>query len=71
MSLTYKRKQDLYDVMINQIKAKNFVHQWNFVCGSDIPLGNYEISKIIELIETQFYLVFSCNNIINLKFNPN
>ena len=33
-----------------------------------IPRGNYDISKILELIETQFHLLFS-NKTINLKID--
>ena len=31
--------------------------------------SNYDISKILELIESQFHMVFS-NKIINLKMDP-
>ena len=35
-----------------------------------IPRGNYNISKILELIETQFHLLFS-NKPINMQIDSN
>ena len=49
-----KDQRNLYDVMniLNQRGA--FLETSEMIRGSDIPLGNYEISKILELRETQF-----------------
>ena len=61
-----KDQQDLYDVIT---KVNVFIRTWEVDRGPQIPRGNYDISKILELIETQFHLVFS-NKTINLKINP-
>ena len=37
--------------------------------GAQIPRGNYDISKILELIESKFHVVFS-NKTINLRMDP-
>ena len=57
-----KYQADLYDFISKQAKF------WDWVVdrGPQIPRDNSDISKILELIETQFNLVFS-NKTINLK----
>ena len=51
-----KNKQDLYDVIT---KVNVFIRAWDVDCGALIPRGNYDISKILELIESQFQMVFT------------
>ena len=64
-----KDQRELYDVMKTYTQGGAFADQWEVIHGSDIPLGNYEISKILELIETQFTTGFN-NKTINLKIIP-
>ena len=59
-------QQDRYDAIT---KVNMFIKTWEVDRGPQIPGGNYDISKILELIETQFHMVFS-NKTINLKINP-
>ena len=44
---------------------------WEVDRGPQIPRGNYDISKILELIqvESQFHMVFT-NKTINLRIDP-
>ena len=42
---------------------------WKVNRGAQISRGNYDISKILELIESQFHMVFT-NKTINLKIDP-
>ena len=46
-----------------------FIRTWEVDRGAQIPRGNYDISKILELIESQIHMVFS-NKTINLRINP-
>ena len=46
-----------------------FVRTWEVDRGAQIPRGNYDISRILELIEIQFYMVLS-NKTINLRMDP-
>ena len=61
-----KDQQDLYDVIM---KVNVFIRTWEVDRGAQIPRGNYDISKILELIERQFHMVFS-NKTINLRMDP-
>ena len=61
-----KDQQDLYDVIT---KVNVFIRTWEVDRGAKIPRGNYDISKILELIESQFHIVFT-NKIINLRMDP-
>ena len=61
-----KDQRDQYDVIT---KVNVFIRTWEVDRGAQIPRGNYDISKILELIESQFYKVFS-NKTINLRMNP-
>ena len=61
-----KDQQDLYDVIT---KVNVFIRTWEVDRGAQIPRGNYDISKILELIESQFHMVFS-NTTINLRMDP-
>ena len=45
-----------------------FIRTWEVDRGAQIPRGNYDISKILELIESQFHMVFS-NKTINLRMD--
>ena len=63
-----KDQRDLYDVMNTYNQRGDFTERWEVIHGADIPFGNYEISKILELIKTQFNMVLS-NKTINLKIN--
>ena len=57
-----KDQTDLYDLILTQAQFR----VWVVDRVPQIPRGNYDISKILELIETQFNLVFT-NKTINLK----
>ena len=46
-----------------------FIRTWEVDRGAQIPRGNYDISKILELIESKFHMVFS-NKTINLRMDP-
>ena len=46
-----------------------FIRTWEVDRGAQIPRGNYDISKILELIKVNFHMVFS-NKTINLKMDP-
>ena len=59
-----KDQTDLYDLISKQVQFRG----WVVDRAPQIPRGNYDISKILELIETQFNLVFS-NKTINLKID--
>ena len=61
-----KDQQDLYDVIT---KVNLFNRMWEVDRGAQISRGNYDISKILELIESQFHMVFS-NKTINLRMDP-
>ena len=54
-----KDQQDPYDVIT---KVNVFIRTWEVDRGAQIPRGNYDISKILELIESQFHMVFSKKN---------
>ena len=60
-----KDETDLYNLIQTQAQFRG----WLVDRAPQIPRGNYDISKILELIETQFHLVFS-NKTINLKIDP-
>ena len=60
-----KEETDLYNLIQTQAQFRG----WLVDRAPQIPRGNYDISKILELIETQFNLVFS-NKTINLKIDP-
>ena len=62
----YKDKQDLYYVIT---KVNVFIRTWDVDCGAQIPRGNYDISKILELIKSLIYMVFR-NKTINLRMDP-
>ena len=59
-----KDQTNLYDLISKQAQFRG----WVIDRAPQIPRGNYDISKIVELIETQFNLVFS-NKTINLKLD--
>ena len=59
-----KDQTDLYDFISKQAQFRGRVIDR----APQIPRGNYDISKILELIETQFNLMFS-NKTINLKID--
>ena len=42
---------------------------WEVDRGAQIPRGNYNISKILRLIESQFHMVFT-NKTFNLRMDP-
>ena len=45
-----------------------FIRTLEVYRGAQIPRGNYDISKILELIESQFHMMFT-NKTINLKMD--
>ena len=45
-----------------------FIRTWEVDRGAQIPRGNYDILKTLELIESQLYMVFSNKN-INLRMD--
>ena len=61
-----KHQQDLYDVIT---KVNVFIRTWEIDRGAQIPRGNFNISKILELIESQFYMVFT-NKTFNQRMDP-
>ena len=61
-----KDQQDLYDVIT---KVNLFIRTWEVDRCATIPRGNYDISKILMLIESQFHMVFT-NITINLRMDP-
>ena len=63
-------KSDLFDLADVITKAPEFVTRWDVVCGSDIPLNNYKIPKILEVFKSQFHMGFSSFKTNNLKLNP-
>ena len=58
-----KDQQDLYDVIT---KVNVFSRTWEVDRGAQIPRVNYDISKILELIGSQFHMV-SRNKTNNLR----
>ena len=46
-----------------------FIRTWEVDRGAQIPRGNFDISIILELIESQFHMVF-INKTINLWMDP-
>ena len=58
-----KDQQDLYNVIT---KVNMFIRTWEVDRGAQIPRGNYDISKVLELIKSQFHMVVS-NKTINLR----
>ena len=56
-----------------------FIRTWEVDRGAQIPWGNYDISKILDLIESQFHIVLSNKTIklrmdiyqYRVKINPN
>ena len=61
-----KDQQDLYDVIT---KVNVFIRTWEVDREAQIPRGNYDLSKILELIEGHFHMVFG-NKTINLRMDP-
>ena len=61
-----KNQQDLYDVITT---VNMFIRTWEVDREAQIQRGNYDISKILGLIESQFHMVFS-NKTINLRIDP-
>ena len=59
-----KDETELYNLIQTQAQFRG----WLVDRAPQIPRGNYNISKILELIEAQFHLVFS-NKTINLKLD--
>ena len=59
-------QRDLYDVIP---KINVFIRKWEVDRGAQIPRGNYYISKLLELIASQFPMVFT-NKIINVRMDP-
>ena len=59
-----KDQTDLYDLISKQAQFRG----WVIDRAPQIPRGNYDISKILELIKTQFNLLLS-NKTINLKLD--
>ena len=60
-----KDQQNLYDVITN---VNMVIRTWEVDRGAKIPRGNYDISKILQLIENQFHMVFT-NKTINLSMD--
>ena len=46
-----------------------FIKTWKVDREAEIPRGKYDITKILELIESQFHMVFS-NKTINQEWIP-
>ena len=61
-----QNQQDLYDIIT---KVNVFIRTWEVDRGAQISQGNYDISKILKLIESQFHMVFR-NKTINLRIDP-
>ena len=61
-----KDQQDLCDVIT---KVNVFIRTSEIYRKPQIQRGNYDISKILELIESQFHMVFT-NKTINLRMDP-
>ena len=61
-----KDKQYQYDVIT---KVNVFIRTLEVYCGPQISRGNYDISKILGLVENQFQMVIT-NNTINLRMDP-
>ena len=61
-----KDEKHLYDGIFQQQELEG----WVVDRAAKIPRGNYEISKILELIEFQFHMIFIRQN-INLFYNRN
>ena len=61
-----KDHENLYDVIT---KLNVFMRTWEVDRSPHIPLVNYDISKILMQIESQFNMVFS-NKTINLRMDP-
>ena len=61
-----KNQQDLYDVIT---KVNMFIRTWEVDRQAQIPRGNYDISKLLELIKSQCHWVFSIKT-INLRMDP-
>ena len=59
-------QQDLYDLITKVIV---FIRTWEVDRGAKFPRRNYDISKLLELIESQFHMVFT-NKTINLRMDP-
>ena len=66
MPYVVKDLQDLYEVIT---KVNVFIRTWEVDRGAKFPPGNYDISQILELIESQFHMVFT-NKTIYLRINP-
>ena len=66
MRVVKNDQQDLYDVIA---KVNVFIRTWVVDRGAQIPRGHYDILTILELIESQFLIVFN-NQPINLRMNP-
>ena len=62
-----KNQQDRYEVIT---KVHVFIRTWEVDCEEQIPRGNYDISQRLEVIESQFHMVFT-NKTINLRMDPN
>ena len=60
-----KDQQNLYDVIT---KVNVFIRTWEVDRGAQIPRYNYNISKILEMKKSQFYMVLS-NKTINLRID--
>ena len=59
-----KYQTDFYDLISKQAQFRG----WVVDCAPQISQGKYDISKILELIETQFNFLFS-NKTINLNID--
>ena len=60
-----KDQQILYDVTPN---VNVFIRTWEVDRGAQIPRNNYDISKLLELRESQFNIVFN-NKTINQRMD--
>ena len=59
---------DLYDVIR---RTPQFIRNWEVDSQQEISQGNYDLSKILEIIQRQLVGMFGVFKPTNLKFNPN
>ena len=66
MPYAEKDQQNIYHVIT---KVNVLIRTWEVDIASQKPRGIYDISIILELIESQFHMGFS-NKSINLRMDP-
>ena len=59
---------DLYDVIM---RSHNFYRLWEVDSEQEIAHGNYDLSKITEIIQRQLVGIFGIFKPTNLQFNSN